>query len=248
MEIQDWFKNKNYEEGIRIYETSAKVKTRTLATLRRGKSMRNMALLISELRKIKNQKLKPEPSPVVHAKPPPKKEPETQTKLERNQIKEESSKAYFQKIRYGELPPELKLRFRKLKDLFYDMCDLKFLANDLPDEAEEEALELQLQIEILDERKDGIWKELEHWQNFKTILPTKTDDDFSKLTPQELFLKKASLTSSIHKMKKRIDKWKTNLEQEEDKLTARKIAQQINSTEKKLQKNELNLVKVEDLL
>lgn len=243
MQAKDWFKKQDYNEGVNIYAQSTGAKRKLLSTLKRGKSSRNMALLISELRKLINTEAKEVPR-----KKKPVKPQEKPVELERNQVKAEAAKSYFQKIRYGELPAELKLRFRKLKDVFYDMCDLKFEMNDLPDEAEGESLRIQIEIEKLDEQRSTIWKELEHWQNYKTMLPTKTEDDFSGLDAMGLLLKQASLKSSIHKMKKRLAEWKDRLEAGENKIEARKIAQQINRTEKKLHQNEINLRKVEELL
>ena len=210
-----------------------------------------MSILCRELRRLKKEapvkKSKPRPK-VILVSTPTIATPASQIQEERKESKARSADTYFKKIKYGELPAELKVRFRLAKDIFYDMCDLKFALNDLPDSAEHQALDIQLQIEALDEQRETIWKELEHWQEYKTMLPTKADEDFSQLTPQKLFLKKANLASSISKMSKRIESWKNDLEKEPDKEKRLKISQQINRSQKKLHQHEINMRKIEELL
>lgn len=208
-----------------------------------------MAVLCRELRQLK----KTPPPKVNRSRPAPIATPTIATpaailKEERNEAKTKSANSFFKKILYGALPAELKVRFRLAKDIFYDMCDLKFALNDIPDNAERKALDLQLKIAALDEQRETIWKELEHWQQYKTILPTKSDMDFSGLTPQKLFLKKANLASSISKISKRIKGWKEIIKKEEDKECRLKLSQQINRSQKKLHQHEINMRKIEELL
>lgn len=250
MNIADWFKTMDYNAGVAIYKSLPTAKNRTVTLLERGKNDRNMGTLIGELRKAKNVRTTPEikKKPIAVPKSLPTKPAPPEKEAQQNYLKEEASKKYFAKIRYGELPAELKVRFRKAKDLFYDMADLKFQLNDLPDESEAEALTIMLQIEDLDEQKDTIWKELEHWQLYKTMLPVKASEDFSKLQPLELDRKLRNLKSQISKKKSRIKKWQSAAEKETDKIAQRKILQQINRTEKSLHQDEINLRKIEELL
>ncbi len=250
MKIEDWFKTMEYGAGVAIYKSLPTAKNRTVTLLERGRNDRNMATLIGELRKAKNEHPAPEtkkqPLPVIKTTAPKPDAP--QKEAEQNFLKEEASKKFVAKIRYGELPPELKPRFRKARDLFYDMCDLKFIHNDLPDEAESEALAIMLQIEDLDEQKDTIWKELEHWQLYKTMLPVKASEDFSKLTDIEKEKRRRLLDNYIKKKSARIKKWQAAAEKETDKIAQRKILQQINRTEKSLHQDEINLRKIQEIL
>lgn len=240
----------DYKAGVAIYKTLPSSKNRTVTLLERGKSDRNMSTLIGELRKAKNQRPAPEikkkPLPVIKTTKPKPDAP--QKEAQQDYLKEEASKKFFAKIRYGELPAELKVRFRKAKDLFYDMCDLKFQLNDLPDEKEAAALALLLAIEELDDQKDTIWKELEHWQLYKTMLPVKASEDFSKLTDLEKEKKRRLLDNYVKKKSARIKKWQTTAEKETDKIVQRKILQQINRTEKSLHQDEINLRKIQELI
>jgi hypothetical protein len=192
-EISKWFLEQDYDQGVELYSKLPGCNYRVLASLKKRKNDRNMAVLISALREFKNEEVPKKPVKKVAPPVPVQKPAAPQVEFERKNAVEQSARSYFQKINYAELPGELKLRFRELKDIFYNMCDLHFIWSDLPEEAEKEALELQIKIEALDEQRDTIWKELDHWQKFKTMLPTKTEEDFSSYTPQQLYLKKVNL-------------------------------------------------------
>lgn len=250
MTIDDWFKNKDYDKGVALYEELEKnPKSNTLRSLKRGRSNRNMSLLIRNLRQLNDRVNTPNKN-VVSAVSRVKKEELPSTNIDvvqeikNEQIKEEATKQYFVGVRYGSLPKTLKIRYRQLKDLFYDRCDLKFKLNDLPDAEEKKALKLQKKIFWIASQQDQIWKEIDHWQEHKTLLPSNTDDDFSDLEMKDLFLKKASFESSIYKFKKRIEGYREALEAESDKSEKVKINQQINRSTRNLHEKELNLQKI----
>lgn len=252
-EIDKWFERQDYNTGVEIYKRSPGAKSSVIRSLERGRSQRNMGLLILNLRLLKKGKSTAKKRKRKAYKPkkkviPPEVSTSQQKAAEEVQHKKESSKRYFKKVKYGELPSILKLRFRHLKDLFYDRCDLKFKLNDLPDDAVAKALKIQKKIFEIDGQQQQIWKEIDHWQVHRTLLPTNTEDDFSKMDAKALFLKRASLVSSIRKMKKRLARWENEADDESDKLERRKILQQINRTTKRMHKNKINLQKVEDLL
>ncbi len=253
MTISDWLndKNRDYNTGVEFYAASPVVKTRILTGLRKGKNPRNMAVLIKELRPFKNKSAKPAPPPIAIAKKEPIKPPRiksVQQEAEKEILIQKSQESFFKKIRYGDLPVELRPRFKQLKDIFYEMSTLKFLLNDLPAKKEKDALQVILQIEALDEVKDLIWKEIDHWMKYKTILETKTGEDFSNLTPQQLYLKKVNLVNYIHKKTGRIEKWKIEMEKETRKPERLKIQQQINRTLKDMHQHELDIKTIEGIL
>ncbi|MCC4228387.1 hypothetical protein [Zunongwangia profunda] len=251
MEISEWLqsKPKDYNIGVDLYAGSSVMKSRTLANLKRGQNPRNMAVLIKELRQLSKSKAyqKPKPKPVVKieviADPKP-----VQVEMERKNQIEQSANTYFQKIKYNELPAVLKVRFRHLKDLFYDMCDLKFALNDLAAKDTQKALKLILNIEYLDEQREMIWRELDHFQDHKTLLPTKTENDFTALSQHDLFLKKANLVNYINKKSSRIKKWESELQKKSNKDERLKIGQQINRTQKAVHQHKLDLQKIEGML
>lgn len=251
MEITEWLKDKHkdYETGVKLYAESSAVKTRTLATLQRGKNPRNLAVLIKELRQLSKKKA-PQPPKGEHKTIPASKSKKPQSVLqpEKENLIQKSSQQYFQKVKYGDLPAELRPRFKRIREVWFQMCDLKFELNDVPVKKEKEALQLELQIEALDEEKEMIWKEIDHWKLHKSILPTKTEEDFTGLTGQQLYLKKANLVNYINKKNKRIDSWENNLDKETRKEERLKINQQINRTKKAVHRHQLDLKKIEELL
>ncbi len=250
MEIKEWLqdKHKDYETGVKLYAESSAVKTRTLATLQRGKNPRNLAVLIKELRQLSKSR---KPAAPVAKKPEPiKKAPAVKTAAhpDKETLIQKSSQSYFQKVKYGDLPAELRPRFKRIREVWFEMCDLKFELNAVPPEKEIKALELILKIELLDQEKEMIWKEIDHWKIHKSLLPTKTEEDFSSLTGQQLYLKKVNLVNYINKKNKRIDSWENNLDKETRKEERLKINQQINRTKKAVHRHQLDLKKIEELL
>lgn len=250
MEITEWLKDKHkdYETGVKLYAESSAVKTRTLATLQRGKNPRNLAVLIKELRQLSKKKGYQPPKGEQKTIPASKsKKPQSVLQPEKEELIQKSSQSYFQKVKYGDLPAELRPRFKRIREVWFEMCDLKFDLNAIPADKENQALEIILQIEALDEEKEMIWREIDHWKLHKTILPTKTEEDFTGLTGQQLYLKKANLVNYINKKQKRIEAWE-NAIKKEDKQERLKVEQQINRTKKAVHRHQLDLKKIEELL
>ena len=249
--ISEWFRNsKDYYEGVAIYATLPIKKTRTLKTLNKGKSMRNMSLLVSELRKYKNGTTKVKPSPKKEVAPAPSK-PITQetinVEVQRNAVKQESLQQEFGMVRIGDLPAALRIRYSRARNIFYEMIELKFALNDLPAEAEESALKIMLQIDNLDEERDLIWKELHHWNQFKTILPSKTPD-YNNMDKYELDKTRRTLESSKSKQQKRVDTWYDDLEKEPDTHQQHLIENKINKAEKAIHQKNINIKTIKKLL
>lgn len=251
--IANWFKySKDYYEGVAIYATLPIKKTRTLRSLNKGKSKRNMSLLVAELRKFKNgtstgpvalkpnhELLKPAPKPATQ---------ETiNVEVNRNAIKQESLQQEFSMVRIGDLPAELRMRYSRARNIFFEMIELKFALNDLPAKAEESALKIMLQIDDLDEERDLIWKELHHWNQFKTILPSKVPD-YENMTELQLDKLRRNLESSKSKQQKRVDTWYDDLEKEEDKHKQHLIENKINKAEKEIHQKNINIKTIKNFL
>lgn len=238
----------DYEEGVQMYAASKFHNTRNLSQLRKGSSNRNLSLLIRLLRNLPEpneaishtiiKKINKAPLQVDKSEPPKRFEAQ----------KKKSAHNFFKRVQYGELPPILKIRFRELSGLFYTKCDLKFELNDLSAVKETEALHLQIKIEDIDQQMQTIWKEIDHWNAHKTYLPSEVTEDFSKLTPLELYKKARSLESSISKKQKRIKVWKQKLKTELNKQNLKKLDQQINNTSRGMHQDEVNLRKIQELL
>lgn len=251
--ISNWFSGtKDYYEGVAIYATLPIKKTRTLRTLNKGKSRRNMSLLVAELRKYKNgtTKVKPTVKESLTVAPTPSK-PITQetinVEVSRNALKQESVQQEFSGIMIGDLPGELRIRYSRARNIFYEMIELKFALNDLPAEAEDAALKIMLTIDDLEEERDLIWKELHHWKQFKTILPS-TTPDYEKMDKYELDKLRRNLESNKSKQQKRVNKWYEDLENEDDKHQQHLIENKINKGEKEIHQKNINIKKIKKLL
>jgi hypothetical protein len=250
--ISNWFQNsKDYYKGVAIYATLPIKKARILKSFNKGKSKRNMSLLVAELRKYKNGTTKVKPTvkeSITVAKP---KKPITQevinVAVKRTAQKQESLQQEFSGIRIGDLPADLRPRYSKARRNFEEMIELKFTLNDLPPEAEEDALRIMLQIDDLEEERDLIWKELHHWNTFKTILPS-TSKDYSKMTDLQKDQERRNLESSKSKQQTRVDAWYNDLVEEPDKHQQKLIENKINKAEKAIHQKNININTIKNLI
>lgn len=87
--------------------------------------------------------------------------------------------------------------------MFRKNCYLKVTLNDLPAEAEDEALELQMQISDNLKKIASCWK-IDFWQEYRQ-LPKEVTSGFEKLTGAQLVKKQQYLFQNISKMKRRFD-------------------------------------------
>lgn len=250
--IIDWFSgSKDYYEGVAIYATLPIKKTRTLRTLNKGKSRRNMSLLVAELRKYKNGVTKAPTQKKETPTPPQSKKTITQETINiavnRTAQKQESLHQEFSGVRIGDLPAALRPRYSKARRCFEQMIELKFALNDLPASAESDALAIMLQIDDLDAERDLIWKELNHYKTFRTILPS-TEKDYSKISDLEKDKIRRNLESSKSKMQKRVDDWYNELEKETDKHQQKLIENKINKAEKAIHQKNININHLKSLL
>lgn len=248
MDISQWIKTRDYQRGVELYASNPKHNRRVLTNLLKGETQRNMSLLIRVLRQLPEAESKEKPSVAVKVKEKKKIPPEPSKKdVQKTKAKESSTNKYLSGVRYAELPPLLKLRYRKLKDLFYDKCDLKFVLNEIPAGKEAQAMEIQLKIDDIDMQLRAIWRELDHWRDHKSYLPDKPDQDFSNMTPLQLDKKRRSLESSITKKKTRIAKWEEQLEDLQGR-EAVKMNNQISRTSSGMHQDHLNLLQIRKLL
>ena len=127
------------------------------------------------------------------------------------------------------------------------MMDLKFALNNCKPKEEKKALALIIQIHTADKARLAIWKELNHWQQHKTLLPNKADD-YAGLNSDQLRTKKAQARSNITRQSKRIELWYTDLENEKIPNEIRKIDNKIRQGAKSVPKQQLNINKINELL
>ena len=246
--VIEWFNgNKDYNTGVAIYAKSTTVNIRILSNLKRGYNRRNFALLVAELRKLKKQKTVPTQPKQIVKKTQQVTQDVISTEATNKQLKNESVKQEFSKVMIGELPASLRLRYSKAYHLFIQMIELKFALNDLPPQAENDALKIIIEIDQLDDERDLIWQEIRHWKKFKTLLPS-TTTDYSELSQLERYKKFKNLKSSITKIEKRVDLLYDELANATKKSLQFKIETKINNSEKRIHQHRINVAKLKELL
>ena len=246
--IAEWFNgSKDYYTGVAIYATLDNKKVRTLKRLNRGKNNQNMSTLVSELRKHNREPKLPPPPKNVIPKPLHPNQEEISTEHLQNQIAKQSADIEFSGIRIGSLPEELRPRFVRAKTIFFTMIELKFALNAIPDKDHEAALNIIVQIMDLDDERDLIWEELNHWTKHRTLLPP-PKDDLEGLTPIQLLQKKNNLKSNISKLTSRIDaKYEklSSLKDGHDKLL---LESGIRKSEELLHQHKINFKRINDMI
>jgi hypothetical protein len=86
---------------------------------------------------------------------------------------------------------------------FKENCILKLQLNNLPDEAEEHALKIQLQIDANWKENALCWKQIDYYLDHKQ-LPKVAKSEFKNLTPGELVKRQQYHFQNISKLKRRI--------------------------------------------
>jgi hypothetical protein len=234
--IQKWLQDpKDYFAGIALYATIQGCKPVLLANLKKRETAPMREKLKHELKQYVLQNtekeskaaapLKKVPAvklPVPEAKPePPKKNPK-------------------ETVLYHQLPAELRPALLEAHNLFNEMCLLKAALNDLLQEQESEALELQLQIHALRKKNELRWSRIDYWKQHKKI-PAAAKSKNEVLNAPGLVKKQQNLFSSISRLKKR---YQFNQEQMKLATTLREKSK----LEKAIAKQAENLLRQEDQL
>lgn len=189
--IEKWFTNNcPYPEGVVLYSELKTPNANLLRLFKLKESPANLEKLKYELGKFKNS-----PTPAI--KPTPEK---PIVNIEATAIAAEKK----QQLMFHELPPELRPELLKANELFRKNCFLKVTLNDLPAEAEDEALELQMQISDNLKKNRLCWKKIDFWLEYRQ-LPKEVTSGFEKLTGAQLVKKQQYLFQNISKMKRRFD-------------------------------------------
>ena len=209
-----------------------------------------MATLVSELRKANNPTPIPRKPTLKTTQPTPAApivETVVQTQALRRQLANTSAEVDMAWIRFGDLPPTLRVKYSKAKDVFYQMMELKFALNDLPDNAEVDALAIQIQIEELEEQRDLLWEALKYWQRHKTELPS-SDKDYTTMSELQLDKEKRNIKSSITKLQQRADANYLLLDACTDSRQQQLIEDKIRRGEQRIHMHKQNLLKIDNLL
>lgn len=102
-------------------------------------------------------------------------------------------------------PPELHKTYISRVKSFYYWCELKIKLNNLPDDAETEALELLIEIDKTQAYVNRCWRILDYYDETKNILQDEIEIDYSNLSFDQQSKQKQLIFQNITKRKKTIE-------------------------------------------
>nr|WP_315245146.1 hypothetical protein [uncultured Flavobacterium sp.] len=214
MDIQTWFsQNGSYADGIKLYSQLPNCNANLLRSFAKENTS-NFLKLKYELKKASLNGVGAIVQKVEKIEPQPKKELKKETVNQSliDGIIRESEALSFEKENMAMYPMELHSTYRQRVSDFYRACELKFQLNATPEEDEENALEIIIQLEDLWTRIDRAWMILNHWKDHNRIMPTGESEDFSQLSAVQLVMLRNKLESRISKRQKTIEKMRENVE------------------------------------
>lgn len=188
--VNTWFENGcGYWPGVELYATTKGAKPTLLRNLRKKESAENLQKLKYELEPFRTA-----PAPVPQPKPAPK---QTKPTVKAIPVPETNP------VLFHSLPAALRPVLLEANACFREACMLKAELNDLPADAEQEALRLQLKIFSLMKKNALCWERIDHWERHgRTLVEEKPT--FQKLSGGLQAKRQALLFSSISKLKKRL--------------------------------------------
>lgn len=227
----------SHQENIKLYLSlggdTRKIKALTAATLQ---NRARLAYLISQLQTkpdnlgqtvSKERKYEPNPEPVDEPAPVRK-------------------KGVFSDF-ISQYPVALHETYKKRYEHWLEACSLKVSLNEIPEDDSEAALIIQDKIMKCFSRFDACQEALDYFNEKKRVLPVKSSQDFSQLTPLELLKIRNNLRSQITKRKATIKKKQTELpDPEDDNFKVKQNA--LNRKIEELRELELQEKQLNDLL
>jgi len=147
----------------------------------------------------------------------------------------------------SQYPVALHETYKKRYEHWLEACSLKVSLNEIPDQDSEAALIIQDKIMKCFSRFDVCQEALDYFNEKKRVLPVKSSQDFSQLSPVELLKLRNNLRSQITKRKATIHKKHSELpDPEADNFKVKQNA--LNRKIEELRELELQLKEVESLL
>ena len=147
----------------------------------------------------------------------------------------------------AQYPVELHSMYLQCYNLWISICSLKINLNAVPDDEDKTAYQIQSEImekiNLFDKNK----KTLDHYAEFKRILPTETKSDFSQLTPIQILQKRNNIRSLITRRNQTIEAMEKDLPKDDAKDYNKKIAA-INRKKEQLQELVLDEAKLNELM
>jgi hypothetical protein len=152
-----------------------------------------------------------------------------------------------QALYFHELPAELRPILLEANTLFKEMCFLKVQLNELPSEAETNALSLQLDIAKKQKQNALCWEKLDYWKTHK-VAAKEAKGKFETLSPANLVKQEQYLFASISKMKKRLELNRELLKTASGVIEVNKLQRSIFKQESTLIAKNEELLKIKQLI
>ena len=237
--IEQWKANGTpYNEGVLLYASLPAHNKVLLKNFQKKQSPQLLEKLKYELSKIdKSEKVIEKP--IIRQKV-------SGQNLSKNEVvqyieQQQTDYTTKQALYFHELPQEMRPFLLEANTLFKEMCFLKVQLNELPAEAENKALEIQLEISNKQKKNALCWEKIDYWKTHK-VAPKEAKSKFETLSPANLVKQEQYLFASISKMKKR-------LEGNKELLNTTIGVAELNKLQRTIAKQERNLIaKNEELL
>jgi hypothetical protein len=214
--VDKWFENNcKYADGVAVYSNLPRRNANLLRLFKLKETAANLEKLKYELGKFRTiatsvQKVVPV-NPIVPVA----------VNIEATAVATEKK----QSLLFSQIPAELRPELLRANDLFRKNCYLKVTLNELPDNAENEALQLQTEISENFKENQLCWKKIDYWLEHRQ-LPKAAENDFASLTPAGLLRKQQLLYQNISKMQKRFEE-NSQLLSTTDDITAKAKLQRL---------------------
>lgn len=242
LDVVSWFENgKDYQTGVSIYEKIGKNKL-LLRNFKRADTNQNRNKLAYELGKFLPVVVIPKKNIVVDLTV-------DEPKINYEAVIDNQAKLIENKQLYliKSLPEEMLQILFKANLKWRENCILKVKLNSLPDDAESEALAIQMQISENWKENALCWKQIDYYLEHKQ-LPKEPKSGFESLTPAELVKRQQYHFQNISKLKKRIEANRTELIDVTDVGKKAKLSRKLASQESDLLAKEKELEIITNLV
>jgi hypothetical protein len=210
-----------------------------IAKMYRSPSLENRAKMLHFVKNLQDLKPLTEPEPA-------KQKPSIKTAEIVPVQKPPISKPSFIGL-ISQYPVELHATYNEVYAIWLLVCSLKIQLNEVLPDDDAKAYDLQNEILKKMDRFDRCKNALDHYLEFKRVLPTQSLEDYSKLSPLQLDKEARNLTSLICRRKVTISKMEKEMVPMDDK-NYNKVLAALNRKRESLEEMNLNLEKVRKLL
>lgn len=240
--VEQWFQgDKDYQKGVELFE-SISDNVLILRMLKRNDSQSNRDHLEYELSKF----LPADEKKVV----PQTREELLETKnIPVVEIVENSIAVSEKKnmLLFADLPPELRPVLEQANQSFRKLCLLKTELNEVPDDEEEKALKIQIEMDKLRKENEMCWSKIDHFLETGKLLSV-SNDKLSSLSPVQLVKTQQLQFQKVSKDKKAIKSIVKLIEVESNQVKKQKLALKLEKAKEKLLTDEDYLLKINTLV